>query len=356
MEAQSLEQLAALVDGEVSGDRTVSISGAWPLDDAAPGSITLIDDACRLNKLQDTPAAAAVIPADAPEVSLPAIRVKEVHTAFATIVCHFRPVRPTVAPGVHPSAIVDPSAGLGQGVSIGEGAIIGAGVYLGDNVTIGAQSVVQAGCRVGDESWLAPRVTLYPETVLGKRCRVHGGAVLGADGFGYRQVEGRHVPVAQLGNVELGDDVEIGANTTIDRGVYGPTKIGDGTKIDNLVQIGHNCHLGRHNLICAQVGIAGSTSTGEYVVMAGQAGVRDHVHIGTGAILSAMAGVANNVPDGATMLGAPAAPVRDQKLQMAAVAKLPQMRKDFRALKREVERLTGLLSNDPPAEDASRAA
>ena len=159
--------------------------------------------------------------------------------------------------------------------------------------------------------------------------------MIGAHGFGYSHVDGRHVPAAQLGYVRIGSDVEIGAGTTIDRGTYGATTIGDGTKIDNLVQIAHNCRIGRHNLICSQVGIAGSTTTGDYVVMGGQAGLRDHVHIGTGARLSAMAGITNDVPDGAVMLGIPATPEREQKLKLAALAKLPEMRQEFKAMRRE---------------------
>jgi UDP-3-O-[3-hydroxymyristoyl] glucosamine N-acyltransferase len=194
---------------------------------------------------------------------------------------------------------------------------------------------------------LAAGVTLYDGAVVGERCRLHSGVVIGADGFGYRQFDGRHLPVPQLGSVEIGDDVEIGANSAIDRGVYGPTKVGDGTKIDNLVQVGHNCRIGRHNLLCSQVGIAGSTTTDDYVVMAGQVGVRDHVHIGKGAIISAMAGVTNDVPAGEIMLGAPATPVREQKLKIAAIAKLPQMRKEFRELRREVTELQERLAERP---------
>ena len=169
--------------------------------------------------------------------------------------------------------------------------------------------------------------------------------MIGAYGFGYSHVAGRHVLSAQLGYVRIGNDVEIGAGTTIDRGTYGATTIGDGTKIDNLVQIAHNCRIGQHNLICSQVGIAGSTTTGDYVVMGGQAGIRDHVHIGSRAMLGAMAGITNNVPDGTVMLGIPATPEREQKLKLAAVAKLPEMRKEFKAMRRaiaELEKAAGI--------------
>ena len=328
-----------MVGGEVHGDGATQIEGAWPPEDCDERSITLIDAVERLDRLTDCPAAAAVLPADAPETALPAIRVANVHAAFAAIITHFRPPREKSPPGIHPSAVIAATAEIGEGVSIAPGVVVGEDAAIGDHAVIGANSVIGDDCVVGADTRLAARVTLYDSVSVGERCRLHSGVVLGADGFGYRQEDGRHELVPQLGGVEIGDDVEIGAGTTIDRGVYGPTRVGDGTKIDNLVQIGHNCRIGRHNLLCSQVGIAGSTTTGDYVVMAGQVGVRDHVHIGARAILSAKAGVSNDVAEGAVMLGQPATPLRQQKLQMAAIAKLPQMRKDFRELRREVNEL-----------------
>ncbi len=343
----TLGKLAAMVGGEVHGDPATLIQSAWPPQDCDAHSITLVDSVEKLPKLAGCEAAAIVTSLDVTEPGRPAIRVANVHAAFAAIVTHFRPRRQRVASGVHPTVVVASSAVIGRNVSIGPGAVIGEESVIGDGVTIGANSVIGDDCRVGAETLFAARVTLYDGAVVGERCRLHSGVVIGADGFGYRQVDGRHVLVPQLGSVEIGDDVEIGANTTIDRGVYGPTKIGDGTKIDNLVQIGHNCRIGRHNLLCSQVGIAGSTSTGDYVVMAGQVGVRDHVHIGKGAIISAMAGVSNDVSEGEIMLGAPATPLREQKLKIAAIAKLPQMRKEFRELRREVSELQERLAERP---------
>jgi UDP-3-O-[3-hydroxymyristoyl] glucosamine N-acyltransferase len=197
---------------------------------------------------------------------------------------------------------------------------------------------------------------LYENSVVGDRVIIHGGAVIGAYGFGYTHVAGRHILSAQLGYVRVDNDVEIGAGATIDRGTYGATSIGEGTKIDNLVQIAHNCRIGKHNLICAQVGIAGSTSTGDYVVIGGQAGLRDHVHIGNGARLSAMAGITNNVPDGVCMLGVPATPERDQKLQLAAMSKLPEMRREFKALRRAVSDLQKAAGLDQSSSESEKAA
>ncbi|MEQ8849127.1 UDP-3-O-(3-hydroxymyristoyl)glucosamine N-acyltransferase [Botrimarina sp.] len=347
----TLRELAQMVGGRVEGDPETPVASAWPPEDCDRDSITLVDRTESLPRLAGCPAAAVVAPLDGPATGRPTIRVASVHKAFAAIVRHFRPDTTRRISGIHPTAVAPPSAEFGRDVSIGAGAVIGEHVVLADGVTIGAGCVVGDGCRVGESTWLASRVTLYPGTLVGERCRLHSGAVIGADGFGYRQEAGRHVLAPQLGTVEIGDDVDVGANTCIDRGVYGPTRIGDGAKIDNLVQIGHNCRIGRHNLLCSQVGIAGSTTTGDYVVMAGQVGVRDHVHIGKGAVLSAMAGVSNDVPDGEVMLGAPATPLREQKLKFAAIAKLPQLRKEFRELKRQVARLQAAVTGAGQAGD-----
>jgi UDP-3-O-[3-hydroxymyristoyl] glucosamine N-acyltransferase len=321
--------------------------------------ITLIDQAERVKQLLATPAAAVVVPERIADVVIgrfgegrpstedgaraparcAAIIVEDAHAAFATIVCHFRPPRARDAVGISPWAIVSPSARWGKGVNIHPGATVGDDCHIGDGTTILPGTHLLAGCRIGRDVTIGPGAILYEDTEVGDRTIIHGGAVIGAHGFGYSQVGGRHVPSAQLGYVKIGSDVEIGACTTVDRGTYGATSIGDGTKIDNLVQIAHNCRIGRHNLICSQVGIAGSTTSGDYVVMGGQAGVRDHVHIGSRAMLSAMAGITNDVPDGAVMMGIPATPEREQKLKLAALAKLPEMRQEFKALRRTVAAL-----------------
>jgi UDP-3-O-[3-hydroxymyristoyl] glucosamine N-acyltransferase len=216
------------------------------------------------------------------------------------------------------------------------------GATIGDDVEIGAHSTIHsgarimAGCVLGRGATVFPNAVLYENTIVGDRTVIHAGAVIGGHGFGYKLVDGRYELSAQLGYVEIGSDVEIGACTTIDRGTYSATVIGDGTKIDNQVMIAHNCRIGRHNMICSQVGIAGSTTTGDYVVMAGQVGVRDHVHIGAGAVIGAKAGVSNNVADGAHMLGSPAVPLREQKLQFALLARLPDMRDQLKKLQRQM--------------------
>ncbi|MCL4194437.1 MAG: UDP-3-O-(3-hydroxymyristoyl)glucosamine N-acyltransferase, partial [Thermoguttaceae bacterium] len=210
---------------------------------------------------------------------------------------------------------------------------------IGDRATIYPGVHILAGCKIGDDVTIFPNVVLYENTVIGARSVIHAGAVLGAYGFGYSSDQTGHRLSAQLGNVVVESDVEIGAGSTIDRGTYGPTTIGAGTKIDNQVMVAHNCTIGKHNMLCAQVGIAGSTTTGDYVVMAGQVGVRDHVRIGDRAILGAMAGVINDVPADARMVGIPATPEREQMIKQAALAKLPEMRRQLKQLQAEVNQL-----------------
>jgi UDP-3-O-[3-hydroxymyristoyl] glucosamine N-acyltransferase len=271
---------------------------------------------------------------------MPAIVVDDIHQAFTAIVTHFRPPRPRRRVGISPRATIDASAKLGEDVDVYPGAVIDVDVEIGPGSTIYAGAQIMAGCKLGAGVTVYPNAVLYENTAVGARSIIHANVVLGCHGFGYRFFEGSHLPAAQLGHVQVGEDCEIGAGTTIDRGTYGPTIIGDGTKIDNLVMIAHNCRIGRHNMICSQVGVAGSTTTGDYVVMAGQVGVRDHVRIGAGAILGAKAGVSADVPDGAHVFGCPAIPERDQKIQFAAISRLPDMRRQLKALQQAVDALS----------------
>jgi len=336
----TLSELAQLVDGQLVGDGNLVVCGAAPLSEAGPGQITMIDRQERCGALARTRATAAVAPRSVAPNGVPVIQVDDVHQAFALIVARFRPPRPAKRVGLSPLASVSPTARIGRDVDIHPFATIGDEVEIGDGCTIHSGVHIMAGCKIGADVTIYPNAVLYEDTVVGPRCIIHAGAVLGAYGFGYECYEGRHRLSPQLGNVIIGSDVEIGAGTTIDRGTYGPTTVGEGTKIDNQVMIAHNCTIGRHNMICAQVGIAGSTTTGDYVVMAGQAGVRDHVRIGDRAVLGAMAGVMNDVPPEARVVGIPATPEREQMVKQAALSKLPEMRRQLKQLQGIVGRLT----------------
>jgi len=352
--ARTLGELAALVGGELHGDPDLPLTGAAPLATAVAGEITLVDSPERARKLAGRPAAAVVVPAGV-KVELPSIEVADVHAAFTRIVGAFRPARPVRRVGVSPRAIISPSARIGPNVDVHPGAVIGDDVVVGGGSVIHSGVQLMAGCRLGENVVVFPNAVLYDDTIVGPRSIIHAGVVLGAYGFGYRTVAGRHELTAQLGHVELGADVEVGAGTTIDRGTYGPTRIGEGTKIDDQVMIGHNCSIGRHNLICSQVGVAGSSSTGDYVVMAGQAGVRDHVHIGSRAVLMAKSGIMNDVAEGAAMFGIPATSAREQMQHVAGIARLPEMRKQLRALESAVAALERAAVDAERVNDAGRA-
>jgi len=336
----TLGDLADSLSGTlVAGEPGLPLAGAATLETATPHDITLVDSPDKLHLLAKSAAAAAIVPAGSGPLDRPTLEVADVHAAFTAAILQFRPPRAAPRRGVSPQAAVDPSARLGPDVEIQPFATVGAGCELGPGVTIHSGARLEAGCRVGAGSTIHPNAVLYENTVVGERCVIHATAVLGAYGFGYKVAAGRYVISAQLGWVELGDDVEVGAGTTIDRGTYGPTVIGSGTKLDNLVMIAHNCRLGRHNMICSQVGVAGSTSTGDWVVMAGQVGVRDHVHIGDRAVLGARSGVSSDIEAGKTVLGEPAIDLRDRKLQLATISKLPEMRKELKALAARIETL-----------------
>lgn len=230
---------------------------------------------------------------------------------------------------------VDPAAVIADDVTISADVTIGANAVISSGCVIGEGSVIEAGCylgenvRLGKNCHLFPNVTLYSDTIVGDRTAIHSGAVLGADGFGYLLEGGKQLKIPQVGNVIIGNDVEIGANTTIDRGTLGPTSIGDDTKIDNLVQIGHNCVIGKHSILCAQVGLAGSTILGDYVYMAGQSGTAGHLTIGDGAMIGAQSGVSHDVPAGSRYLGTPARDASEMKRIMAAERSLPGMFKEY---------------------------
>ncbi|MFM9194771.1 MAG: UDP-3-O-(3-hydroxymyristoyl)glucosamine N-acyltransferase [Planctomycetia bacterium] len=336
--SSSLDALADHVPGPVvCAAPGLSIAGASTLETAGPTDVTLIDSPDKLHLLPKSRACAAIVPQGSGPLDRPTIEVADVHAAFAAVITKLRPPRAAARVGVSPQAAVDPTARLAADVDIHPFAVVGADVEIGPGATIHAGVQLMAGCRIGAGTVVFPNAVLYENTQVGARCLIHAGAVLGAYGFGYKVVGGGYALSAQLGWVEIGDDVEIGAGTTIDRGTYGATSIGNGTKLDNLVMIAHNCRLGRHNMICSQVGVAGSTTTGDWVVMAGQVGVRDHVHIGDKAVLGARSGVSNDVPPGITVLGEPAIELRDRKLQLATMSKLPEMRKDLKQLAARVE-------------------
>jgi UDP-3-O-[3-hydroxymyristoyl] glucosamine N-acyltransferase len=338
----SLQHLADLVGGSTIGDPETPVCEALPQNDVIPGCITLADSKQQAEKASLLPASAVVVAEHFENCNKPLLIVKDIHMAFIQLVLQFRPsLKPveTTETQIAASAIVEPSAQIGIGSQIGPHVTIGRDCKIGRRCVIHAGVSIMENCEIGDDCELYPGCVLYNFTRIGQRVLIHSNAVLGAFGFGYRHKNGGHHRTAQLGWVEIGDDVEIGAGTTIDRGTYGSTRIGCGTKIDNQVQIGHNCHIGQHNLICAQVGIAGSCTVGDFVVMGGQVGLADHLTISDHARIGAKSGLMSNVGAGETVLGSPAAPIKQKMLEWAVQGKLPEMRKELRALIARVEEL-----------------
>jgi UDP-3-O-[3-hydroxymyristoyl] glucosamine N-acyltransferase len=330
----TVRELAALVGGDVCGEGGRVVTAARPFAEATESDITFLDQS--QSPPESSVAAAIVVPLGVNIVGPALIRVADPFTAFVTIASHLHG-RPATGPqGIDPLAEVSPTAVIGPGATIEAFAAVRAGVVIGANCRIHSGAVVGRDCRLGDEVTLHPHAVLYDRTVLGHRVAVHANSVIGADGFGYRFQDGRQVKVPQLGWVEIGDDVEIGACTTIDRGTFGPTRIGAGTKIDNLVMIAHNCQVGRHNIFVSQMGMAGSSQTGDYVVIAGQVGVVDHVRIGDGCTIGGQAAVTKDVAPGQRMLGSPATPEREQKRILMSLAGLPELRREVARILRHL--------------------
>ena len=319
-------EIAKLLAGEVLGDANATLTGFATADAAKSGDLTFAENEEFFTAAENSPAAAIIADARFTSTKKIVIRVAQPRVAFAKAIAVFFP-EPKLPAGIHPTAVVaksaqvDPTAHIGPHCVVGERVKLGANVVLQSGISIGDNAVL------GDDVKLFPNVTIYPRTQIGKRVRIHAGAVIGADGFGYVLDSGAHRKVMQIGNVVIGDDVEIGANVTVDRGALGSTVIGKGTKIDNLVQIAHNVQIGEHCIIISQVGIAGSTKIGNYVILAGQAGLAGHLKIGNQAIVGAQAGVMTDIPDGGKWLGSPAQPDKEFKRQVVALRHLPDLMK-----------------------------
>lgn len=336
----TLTQAATLVGGTAHGSDQLVIRGTGTLSSARQGEITFAETQKAIDRLTHSHADVVLVSRGLRTEDRAFIEVENVRESFAKLVEHFHPRRVAKRTGISPAANVSPTANVGNDVDIHPGAVIGDDVSVGDGCTIHANVTVMAGCQIAENVTIYPGAVLYEDTIVGARCILHANCIVGAFGFGYDTVDGAHQLGAQLGYVELEADVELGASTTVDRGSYGATTVGVGTKVDNNVQIAHNCRIGRHNILCSQVGIAGSSSTGDYVVMAGQVGIPDHVHIGDQVKIGAKSGVMRDVPSGQTMIGIPATPERSQMQMLAALQRLPEMRKQLRALSRVVDAMT----------------
>lgn len=327
--------LAERLGAELRGPASVRLLGVDALDRAGPGTLSFVRDARNLSALSASRCGAALISRSTLDGAAGLARGHEDRALLivddadraliAALTLFERVVRPE--PGAHPSAVIDPSARIGRAVHIGPGVIIRERADIGDGSILHAQVVIGTDVRVGPACVLHPSCVVLDRCVLGARVQLHSGVIIGTDGFGYRpSADGKSlVKIPHLGTVEIGDDVEIGANTAIDRGKFGATTIGAGTKLDNLVQIGHNCRIGRCCIICGTSAIAGSVTIGDGVTLAGGVGIADGLSVGSGATIGARSGVMCDVPAGETWLGYPARPVRQTMRLIAMLDQLPEI-------------------------------
>ncbi len=342
----SVGDIARRVAGVVHGDPLMVIESGESIAKAGSVDITFaVDD--RNLRLLNTVRPGAILVAetrieqvlrDYPDRTW--IAVDDPMGAFIEILQVLRPQPARSTVGISPRATVAASAVIGPQCNVHPGVVIGENVVIGAGCEIHPGVVILDDCRLGTDCTVYPNAVLYPRVVVGNRVIIHASAVIGADGFGYRLQQGRFVKIPQLGTVHLEDDVEIGACTTVDRAMIGVTVIGEGTKLDNLVMIGHNCELGKHNAFASQVGLAGSVTTGDYVRCAGQVGIADHVHIGDQTLIGAKAGVHRDMEGGKTYLGAPATEEQEQFRMLMALRKLPEMRRQLRELESQVAELS----------------
>jgi len=314
-----------MCDGKLLGDPAEQITGAASLVDATDGDVSFFNNPKYAAQLRKTRASAVFVPADfAEQISAAQIRVSNPAKAFEQVVLKLAPKPIEFAPGIHPSAIVDPSVKLGTRVSIQPHAVIENGATIGDFTVIGAGSYVGHAAIVGANCIIYPHVTIRERTRVGARVVIHSGAIIGADGFGFEPAERCYEKVPQVGIVQIDDDVEIGANTTIDRARFGRTWIQEGAKIDNLVQVAHNVVVGKHTVIAAQTGIAGSVRIGQRVLIGGQVGIIGHIEIGDNTAIGAQSGISKNI-SGGVWWASPAVPLAEAKQQMAWVRRLGKL-------------------------------
>lgn len=340
----NLGRIAEMVGGTIKGDENLEITGVGGIEDAVEGQITFLASKKFRAQAQKSKASAILVEREM-ETRMAQILSPNPALAFAKLLNHFHPPR-------RPEPKIDDRAAVGKNVQIGRNVTLSEFVSIGDDVMVGDETVLHPGvavgdgCRIGNHSTLFPHVTLYPETVIGNHVILHAGAVIGADGFGYTPDErGRHFKINQVGRVVIEDHVEVGANTCIDRANLTVTLIKEGTKIDNLVQIAHNCTIGEHTIIVSQAGMSGSCTLGHHVVLAGQVGLADHVTIGDQAIMAARSATFRDIEPRTTHGGSPAAPLSTWKKYVTVLPKLPDLARKVKELEEKINRI----ENEKPA-------
>lgn len=341
MKQLSVTEIAQITQTQPGGKTDVSITRLCSLEDAQEGGICYLTKLNHPDQLNGLKASALIVPQSAQGQSLPfdgaLLYAQDPEWAFILLMKYVDAARAKYTPGIHPTAVISPSAQLGANVSVGAYSVIEDGVTVGDNTVIFPQCYIGKDVSIGKNCYIYPQVVIREDCVLKDYVILQAGAKIGADGFGFTFHEGRHQKIPQIGNVILGNDVEVQANTCIDRAKISSTVIGDNTKIDNLVQVGHNVRVGQASIFCAQVGIAGTTDIGNGVVLAGQVGLAGHMKIGDRVQVGAQSGVISSIPAGQTYFGCPAMPQKEAFKQLAILRKLPEMYKDFKQLKKQLQ-------------------
>ena len=330
-EGRRVAEIAETCGGRVHGDGGLAIRGVRSLSAAGPLDLAYAADARGEKQALASQAGALLVRSAAAFPGRTVIEVPDPAAAVAAALRLFFPPR-TARPGVHPTALVDSTASVDPSAEIGPYVVVGAGSRVGARAIVEAHSVVGQRCTLDESAWLHPHVVLYDDVAVGPRSEVHSGAVLGADGFGYATTKQGILKIPQVGGVRIAEDVEIGANSCVDRATFEETTVGAGTKIDDLVMVGHNCQVGRHDFICAQVGLAGSSVVGDGVVLAGQVGVAGHLRIGNGVKVGAQSGINGDVADGENLNGSPHMSYRDSMKSLVEYRRLPETARLVRLL------------------------
>ncbi len=343
----TIEKICELVGGELfCGEGSKEIAGVAALQDAGEGDASFFGNRRYADALRKTCAGVVLVPQDWEEkLSVGLIRVENPSAAFAQVVELFAPVPEKLPEGVHASAVVADSAQLGEGVCIGANVVIGEHAQIGDRTVIEPGVVIGNHVTVGADCLFYGNVTIRERCQIGDRVILQPGVVVGSDGYGFEFINGRHQKIPQVGIVQIDSDVEIGANTTIDRARFGKTWIQEGCKIDNLVQIAHNVVVGKHSLLVAQVGIAGSSRLGNYVILAGQVGVNGHIEIGDQVLVGAQSGIKDDIPAGQKWFGSPARPMREKNVSLALEKRLPRLFEKVKTLEAELEELKNQITS-----------
>lgn len=330
-------EIAAMVGGTVVGDPTVVITGVNGVDEAQDGELCFIRSATYLPQLAQSGASAALIQQEADDIQMAMILVPQPDLAFAMVLKHCEHAQRKHPEGIHARAVVDPDAVLGKNVAVGACAVVEAGASLGDGVIVYPGVYIGRDVKIGAETILYPNVTIREETTIGAHCILHAGATIGSDGFGYAHLDGAWLKIPQVGRVALEDDVEIGSMTAVDRATFGVTRIGRGTKIDNLVQVGHNVQIGEHCALAGKVGIAGSATLKDGVRVGASAEVAGHLTVGEGATVAARAGVVKSVAPGAIVSGFPALNHAEERRVLVAQRRVPELIRRVKMLERALE-------------------